>query len=906
MMSRKLTCEELEQRIKELESNIDKRKQAEEALRDSKARPKALSDASFEAIFFSEKGVCLDQNRTAERMFGYTHSEAVGRNGNDWIIPEDRARVKNNMLSGYEKPYKATALRKEGTTFPCEILSRMINCQGRSIQITALRDITESKKTEVTLKLYKGIVDSFSEHIFLLDRNYIYRYVNNAYLAVHKKSREEIVGHSISELMGKEVFDGLIKEKIDRCLAGNLIRYELWFDFPGLGKRFMDVVYHPYSENSGSVSGIIVVSQDITRQKIAEKVLAEKTALLDNILKNAQNIAIATTDLDFRINYYNPMAEKLFGYTEKEVFGKIVKEIHTKENVDFKQFERAVEIVCSKGKYCYSVMQETEDGPRYLESQVMGIFDPADVMVGFSLFCRDVTKSRRAEKALRKSEEQFRQLLESAGDAVFLHDKDGRFVQVNEQASRNLGYSRNELLALHTWDVEVGWTRNDLTEIFRNVRTGYPETHEGTHRRKDGSTFPVEVRISMFQWKSYDFMLAFARDITERKQVEMALRQREQYLGGLNEAMQALLIPADMVPFQEFVDKIGQASGASRTYVFINHQDEDGSLTMSRKAEWCAKGINSKTDNPKPQGIFYDACCPRWKDMLEHGDIISGPVSGFPADERKILEPQGILAILIIPIMVDGLFIGFIGFDNCVSECELNTVVQTFLRVAANDLAQAIKRTQAEKLVRASLKEKEVLLREIHHRVKNNMQVIVSLLRMHSRNIDDARLAQIFDDCRCRVNAMALIHEALYLSDDLARIDFAVYLKKLCRNLSQMYGAYGKGIKVTVELCNVVLDMDQGIALGMVISELISNAFKHAFLPGKRGSVSVNLSCLEGKNVELIVKDDGKGLPPEIDILNTRSLGLRLASAAVTRELDGSIEVERNCGTRFIIHFKCK
>ncbi|MEA2039780.1 MAG: histidine kinase dimerization/phosphoacceptor domain -containing protein [Thermodesulfobacteriota bacterium] len=213
---------------------------------------------------------------------------------------------------------------------------------------------------------------------------------------------------------------------------------------------------------------------------------------------------------------------------------------------------------------------------------------------------------------------------------------------------------------------------------------------------------------------------------------------------------------------------------------------------------------------------------------------------------------------------------------------------------------------ESEARIGASLKEKEVLLREIHHRVKNNMQVIVSLLRMHSRRIDDTRLRQIFDECRDRVNAMSLIHEDLYQSEDLARIDFEIYLKKLCRNLSQAHGASGKGIEVSVDKCNVMLGMDQGIAVGIVISELITNAFKHAFPLGKGGSVSVNLSCREGEEVELIVQDDGKGLPPEIDILNPVSLGLRLTVAAVTRELDGSIEVERDKGTRFIIRFKGK
>ena len=132
--------------------DIADRNRAKDALLNSEARLQALSDASFEAIFLSDKGVCLDQNQTAERMFGYTRAEAVGRHGTEWIVPEDREQVKNNMLSGYEKPYEVTALRKDGTTFPCEIQARMVDYQGRSIRIAALRDIAERKKAEEALQ----------------------------------------------------------------------------------------------------------------------------------------------------------------------------------------------------------------------------------------------------------------------------------------------------------------------------------------------------------------------------------------------------------------------------------------------------------------------------------------------------------------------------------------------------------------------------------------------------------------------------------------------------------------------------------------------------------------------------------------------------------------------------------
>ena len=144
-MSKKPTYEELEQQILELKSLEYERKQAEEALRQSEHRMTALSEASFEAIFLSEKGICVDQNQTAEMMFGFTHAEAVGKPGIEWIVPEDHDLVTRNMRIGHEKPYEVTALRKDGTTFPCEIQGKMTIYQTRPRRITSLRDITNRK-----------------------------------------------------------------------------------------------------------------------------------------------------------------------------------------------------------------------------------------------------------------------------------------------------------------------------------------------------------------------------------------------------------------------------------------------------------------------------------------------------------------------------------------------------------------------------------------------------------------------------------------------------------------------------------------------------------------------------------------------------------------------------------------
>ncbi len=212
-------------------------------------------------------------------------------------------------------------------------------------------------------------------------------------------------------------------------------------------------------------------------------------------------------------------------------------------------------------------------------------------------------------------------------------------------------------------------------------------------------------------------------------------------------------------------------------------------------------------------------------------------------------------------------------------------------------------RKEAEANVMTSLREKEVLLREIHHRVKNNMQVIVSLLRLHSRRTQDDQLHTVFDECRDRINAMSLIHEALYESRDVSQIDFSSYLKKLCRHLNQAYGRAGL-IETSVAPSKVQLGMDKGIAVGMVVCELVSNSFKHAFSDNQKGTITIQLLSPEDGIIQLTVQDDGIGLPTDVNLGAPQSLGLDLAVSAIKGELGGSIEVDRDGGTKYTIQFE--
>jgi PAS domain S-box-containing protein len=227
------------------------------------------------------------------------------------------------------------------------------------------------------------------------------------------------------------------------------------------------------------------------------------------------------------------------------------------------------------------------------------------------------------------------------------------------------------------------------------------------------------------------------------------------------------------------------------------------------------------------------------------------------------------------------------------------------LKLVSGVLFDITELKRAEERLKASLQEKEVLLKEIHHRVKNNMQIISSLLRLQSDRVSHPEVQGVFQESQNRIRSMALVHEMLYRSPDLASIPLAVYLRDLVNGLFRSFRVDAQQISLTLEVADISLGIDLALSCGLIITELVSNTLKHAFPHNRSGEVSIIASESAVGVIELAVRDTGVGLPADLDFRKTSSLGLRLVTL-LAGQINGSVEMDRAAGTTFVIRFPVK
>ena len=474
---------------------------------------------------------------------------------------------------------------------------------------------------------------------------------------------------------------------------------------------------------------------------------------------------------------------------------------------------------------------------------------------------------KRAEEALRESEEKYRTLFETMAQGVVYQAADGRITSANPAAERILGLTLDQMQGRTSMDPR--W------KAIHEDGSAFPgETHPSMVALKSGKEVRNVVMgvfnplYDEYRWininavpqfksgedKPYQVYTTFD-DITERERAEEALQEsEEEYRLLVENATQAIVVAQDgMLKFfnPKLMEIIGysQEEIASRPFAEFIHPDD---LEMAIKYYLeCLKG----EETPQIYAL-------------------------------RVIDKPGNIKWL-----------------------ESNAVLITWEGRPAtlNFLTDITERKRAEKQIKTALKEKEVLLQEIHHRVKNNLQVVSSLLDLQLDYIEDKQALKMFQDSQNRIKSMALVHEKLYQSRDLVKIDFADYIRDLTAYLFGSYKVNPDAITLKINVEDVSLNIDMAIPCGLIINELVSNSLKHAFPPeedgpaSQEGEIRIGLYA-DGDKLILIVSDNGVGLPKDLDFRNTESLGLQLVDI-FTDQLEGTIELDRSGGTAFKITF---
>jgi len=735
---------------------------------------------------------------------------------------------------------------------------------------------------------YRTLLESIPQKIFYKDAASVYISCNENYARDLNIKSFEIAGRSDYDFFPGEV----AKKYIDddrRIIASGITetieekyishREEVW----------VQTVKTPVRNEYSEITGVLGIFRDISREKKAEEELRKFKTISDRA-----NYGNAIVDLKGDIFYVNDVFAGMHGYLPEELYGKNLRVFHNQEQLP--HVEKLLEILVREGCFTAEEVWHTrKDGSVF--PALMNAFtinDEEKRPLFMTATAIDITKNKQAEhelaryrehleelveertkelllvnkkleeeifarslteKALKESEEKYRKLsrefqaiLDTVPDNLTLQNADLQVLWANRSSALSLNKESSEVVGKHCYEL---WNNSSkpcsFCPVIKSFNSGQMEIEE--MKTPDGRYWEVRA-FPIIEGGRVLNVVELARNITEKKVLEEKLDIERKQLLSIFESINEAVYVSDLETYKILY--------ANRHFKEMLGKDPVGGF--------CHKefhGFDSPCDFCTNYMILKEKGKPyQWEYYNKNLDIY------FMISDRIIKWPDGKDVRFEIAININ---------KQKKSEAE---------------------RLAAEEKIKASLEEKEVLLKEIHHRVKNNLQIISSLLNLQSKYTGDINTLDIFQDSKNRIRSMALIHEILYQSGDFSKINFSDYIQKL---LNYIRRSYGIDVRITLNVEEIPLDMDRAMSCGLIINELVSNSFKYAF-PEGRGEVWIDFYSENGKDFIIKIKDSGAGIPEDLDIYNTDSLGLQLVFNLV-EQLDGMMEVCRTGGTMFTIRF---
>jgi PAS domain S-box-containing protein len=629
-------------------------------------------------------------------------------------------------------------------------------------------------------------------------------------------------------------------------------------DIAVLGDRFNVMVRNLRSLRDG-LEKEIKVRRDIEQQ------LRESEAKYRTIIEQSSE-GILLADSQGSVIECNRADEQILGIPRADILGKKTWELfqpHQEKGVHNGAGGDAVERAPVNGLYTgvsgfgrttEVTVARKDRRTVILQQTVFPIVTESGRRIGVIL--QDVTRRKENEEALRRSEEKFSRVFHTTPDSITITTlRNGKYVDVNEGFTTMTGYRPEEAIGKTSGDLDIWADKADREKLIRAVQANGEVTGlDASFRRRNGTQVYALLSAKIILIEQEECLLLIARDVTERRRAEEALRESEERFRSV---------------FEHAAVGICYASLEGR---FLRVNDAFCKITGYAEAELT---------------------------RMTFDDLTATAAGATSADQITSLLADGIPSFTLTR-----------QFEHKTGRTIWVNMTISVIRKALDQPTSFIgiienitERKKAEEEIEKSLHEKELLLKEIHHRVKNNLQIISSLLNLQSEAIRDSGDRSLFRDSQDRIRSMALIHERLYQTEDFSHVDFQQYLRSLLASLFRSYQR--PSVTCTEHIEDIRLNIDAAIPCGLIVNELVTNALKYAFPEGASGEVSVSFYRREDGQLVLEVSDDGVGMPPPDSSKEKDHLGLELVNILVN-QLGGQQALLRDHGTTFQIIFSAQ
>jgi PAS domain S-box-containing protein len=865
-------------------TDITERKLYEENIQQNEEKFRLLFSKANDAIFIMNNEVFVECNEKTSLMFGCEEKDFIGKTPFDFS-PEKQPDGRYSVEKGEEK-LKAVAegksqffywrhTTKNGTEFDAEVSLNPFKMGGKSLIQAIVRDISDRKQAERLIKeseeRFRLLSEAAMEGIVMSEEGEIID-ANDQFARIHGyNNKEDIIGKEIELFIAPDFVDiaqhnletGYHRPFIIKSLKrdGSTISVEVRAQsIPWYGKTikiatFIDITERITYENE------LRESQERYRNHIES--LPDGILIIENnkvVFANASALKILGTTSakikraplsDFILPEYKTEYAKLLAGVREDKATDFI-EIKIKRHLDNKiaDIQANGRLVKFKGEESIQIVVNDISTRKALAREQMRAQIAEETNLQLQ---REIVERKKTQTKLATTQKFNKSIIESSLDMIVATDIDSRINEFNIAAQKTFGYTRDEVIGKPVSMIYAD--EEEYKQVQEILHKDGVCAQEIVNKRKDGSLFISFLSASTLKDEEGNVFgaMGVSRDITAAKKAEEELRLSEErhravydqaYIGiaRIGRVGRFLLVN------QRLCDMFGYSSDElyKKAFFELTHPSEVGESLKK-----------------------WDA-------------LLSGEIKNFTS-EQIYLHKNGsqIYANLTVSLVRD-------------TSGSPNYYVAVFEDITV--------RKQQEKELQESLKEKEVLLKEVHHRVKNNMQVISSILNLQSSYIKDETAVEMLRESQDRIKSMAFIHESLYQGKNLSHVKFSEYVRNLVSNLFHTYGVNKAGLKLKFDLDEVFLNLDTSIPCGLIINELISNALKYAFTDRETGTLSITLKKLDEGKLKLEIADDGKGFPQEINWKDTESLGLQLV-VTLAGQIRGDIQMETKKGTTFTIVF---